>query len=306
MRDDLATGVLWHDETRRLRLSDRLARLAMQALIAEAELTPKPGLVDRRGAGAHCDLSLELLRRSASVLEPYFSSMAFASIGRAVDPSLREELALIGREAERAMYQATGGSNAHKGAIWSLGLLVAAAARKECHNAQQIAASAGAIARVPDHVQPALFTHGDIARIRYGAGGARSEAANNFPHVVAFGLPILRWRRAAGASELVSRLDVLLGIMSDLDDTCVLYRAGVEGLEALKSGAHAVLIAGGYGSVHGRNLLHKLNRGLIARHISPGGTADLLAATIFLDAIERQQSEISDGQSEWEARDGTA
>jgi ATP:dephospho-CoA triphosphoribosyl transferase len=36
-----------------------LAGLARQALIAEAELTPKPGLVDRRGSGVHSDLSLD-------------------------------------------------------------------------------------------------------------------------------------------------------------------------------------------------------------------------------------------------------
>src|SRR5271170_812742 len=87
----------------------RLARLARQALIAEAELTPKPGLVDRRGSGAHTDLSLENMRRSAVAIEPYFVQMALASRGAQPSQSIRERLALIGRQAERAMLDATGG-----------------------------------------------------------------------------------------------------------------------------------------------------------------------------------------------------
>src|SRR5260370_8400583 len=106
----------------------RLAVLAREALIAEAELTPKPGLVDRRGAGAHTDLSLSIMERSAFTIEPYFREMAFISEGAHPSQALREELAVVGRDAERAMLKATNGSNSHKGAIWILGLLISAAA----------------------------------------------------------------------------------------------------------------------------------------------------------------------------------
>ncbi|HXW91151.1 MAG TPA: triphosphoribosyl-dephospho-CoA synthase [Terriglobales bacterium] len=283
--------VLLHDETCRRRISDRLARLARQAMVAEAELTPKPGLVDRRGPGAHHDLSLELIRRSASVLEPYFSAMALISVGRAVDQSLRDELALIGRDAELAMYTATLGSNAHKGAIWILGLLVAAAAQ-ESGSAQEITMAAGAIARSPHRAQPAVLTHGEIVKILYGVAGARGEACNNFLHIVRFGLPTLRQRRAAGFSEQVSRLDALFNIMAQLDDTCVLYRGGMEALNAVKSGACDILSAGGSSTDCGRKRMRMLDDELAARNVSPGGSADLLAATIFLDAVERHLVEV--------------
>jgi triphosphoribosyl-dephospho-CoA synthase len=54
--------------------------------------------------------------------------------------------------------------------------------------------------------------------------------------------------------------------------------------------------------------MRELDRQLIARHISPGGSADLLAATIFLDAVERQQNEIRKDYelSKREGRDGAA
>jgi triphosphoribosyl-dephospho-CoA synthase len=285
---------------------NRIATLARQALAAEAELTPKPGLVDRRGPGAHFDLSLELMLESAAAIEPYFAAMGLASEGRRLDRSLRRQLAIIGRYAERAMYRVTQGSNTHKGAIWILGLLVAAAAGRPGQNAREIAAAAGAIARLPDRMQPELLTHGDIVRARYGAAGARGEAINDFPHVIKVGLPALRLKRAAGSSEQLCRLHALLSIMSCLNDTCVLYRGGVEALHAVKSGAQAVLMAGGPGSTQGQKEIRKLERDLITRNVSPGGSADLLAATIFLDALERRQGEISKDQSEWEESDGAA
>jgi triphosphoribosyl-dephospho-CoA synthase len=230
------------------------------------------------------------MMRSAAAIEPYFAAMASCSQGQIIDCNLRSQLAAIGRHAERAMYQATQGSNAHKGAIWILGLLVSAAIRVPGENAREIAATAGAIARLPDRAQPKLITHGDIVRNRYGAGGARMEASNNFPHVINCGLAMLRSRRANKHPEEVCRLDALLTLMAKLDDTCVLYRGGVDALSLVKAGAQAVLDAGGYGNANGRQRLRALDRELLARHVSPGGSADLLAATIFLDALEEERN----------------
>jgi triphosphoribosyl-dephospho-CoA synthase len=277
----------------------QIAELATQALVAEAELTPKPGLVDRRGSGAHTDLSLELLCRSAVTLKPYFSAMAGCAAGRRIEPALRHELAKIGRDAEQAMYEVTAGSNAHKGAIWILGLLVGAAATEAGRNATEIAATAGAIARLPDRSRPITQTHGEMAKIRYGVNGARGEACSNFPHIMRFGLPTLRRRRASGLFEQVSRLDALFSIMTHLDDTCVLHRGGIAALQVVQSRARAVLAAGGSGNECGRNQMRIFDEALIAMRVSPGGSADLLAATIFLDAIEREQGHVCADQSEW-------
>src|SRR6204780_5957381 len=197
------------------RRNDALAALAEQALIAEAELTPKPGLVDRRGSGAHNDLSLNLMRLSATSLRPFFAAMGAIATGRDLDTSLRRDLAAIGRDAERKMYQVTSGVNTHKGAIWNLGLLVAAAARSDVTHSGEIAADAGTIARLPDRAQPALITHGDMVRKRYGINaGARAEAASGFPHVLESGLVTLRIVRAAKLPEEICRLDALLSLMS--------------------------------------------------------------------------------------------
>lgn len=90
--------------------------------------------------------------------------------------------------------------------------------------------------------------------------------------------------RAAGASEDQARLDALMAIMTSLSDTCVLSRAGMAGLEAMRQGAGEVLAAGGCATA-GRAALARLDVQMLAQNASPGGAADLLAATLFLDRV---------------------
>lgn len=277
-----------------------LADLAVAALLDEAALSPKPGLVDGRGSGAHADLDLDLMCRSARALHPAFAAMAAAGL-RAARPgvALRETLGALGREAEAAMMRATGGVNTHRGAIWSLGLLVGAAgwhrraegshaahAAPAAHSVHAVARTAGAVARLPDRHRPARTGHkGERACLDYGVRGARGQAQAGFPHVLRAGLPELRRSRARGDAEPSARVNALLAIMSRLDDTCVLARAGREGLALMQSGAARVLAAGGIATLPGRRLLRALEAGMLACNASPGGAADLLAATFFLDRL---------------------
>lgn len=265
----------------------QLADLSVEALIAEAVLTPKPALVDRRGPGAHRDLDLARLLRSAGSLHGAFVRMAVFAAGREPDRALREQLALIGRAGERDMLAATGGSNAHRGAIWVIGLLVAARAMSGAGaTSSEVAARAGRIAAFPDRYAPPQDSHGARVCRRYGVPGARGEARAGFPHVVNVGLPALWASRAGGADETCSRLDALMAIMASLDDTCLLHRGGRPALEAAQSGARAVLAAGGSSTASGRRALLRLDAELLARHASPGGCADLLAACLFLDRAQ--------------------
>ena len=271
----------------------QLGHYAVAALIEEAELTPKPALVDRRGSGAHRDLDLATMARSAYALEPTFAALARAARRRG-EPSalLRTELAQIGRAGEQAMLHATGGSNAHRGAIWIVGLLVAGVCvgtpipGNTMHmNAAQICTRAAQIACFPDRFAAPSDSHGERARQRYQVGGARREAQEGFPHVIEVGLPALLAARSRGVDENAARVDALLAIMASLDDTCLLHRAGVAGLHAGQHGARRVLEAGGSSTPAGGAALADLERELLSLNASPGGTADLLAATLFLDML---------------------
>ncbi|MBD7066788.1 triphosphoribosyl-dephospho-CoA synthase, partial [Klebsiella pneumoniae] len=125
-----------------------LAHTASACLIDEARLSPKPGLVDSRGNGAHQDLNLALMERSARSLQPTFHALAEQSWRRPADIALRETVGRLGREGEAQMMLATGGVNTHRGAIWALGLLVSAVAMLGGEGqSQAIADAAAALAR---------------------------------------------------------------------------------------------------------------------------------------------------------------
>lgn len=271
-----------------LSLSERLADLAVDALIDEADLSPKPALVDRRGNGAHTDLHLGLMHASALSLWPAFKEMADAALQYGeVGVPLREAIGRMGREGEQAMLVTTSGVNTHRGAIWALGLLVAAAALEPQSNAASaVTLRAARLALLDDRHAPRPLSHGAQVAQRYGARGAREEAQLGFPAVIQRALPQLKRSRAAGHGEQNARLDALLAIMTRLADTCVLYRAGENGLHTMQRGAQAVLDAGGSASLAGRRRLHELDQQLIALNASPGGAADLLAACLFIDRIE--------------------
>jgi triphosphoribosyl-dephospho-CoA synthase len=264
--------------------ASELAGRAVGALVEEALLTPKPALVDGRGSGAHRDLDLERLLRSAHSLRDTFLEMAAVSEGQQPNQELREELAQIGRAGERDMFAATDGSNAHRGAIWIIGLLVAARAISGPDaDAGEVAVVGGTLAGFRDRYAPNEDSHGSRVCRRYGVGGARGEARAGFPHVVHAGLPALWRARAQGVDETCARLDALMTIMVTLDDTCLLHRGGLPALQAAQRGARAVMLAGGSSSVAGRGALLCLDTELLAHNASPGGCADLLAACIFLD-----------------------
>ncbi|WP_426118940.1 triphosphoribosyl-dephospho-CoA synthase [Pseudomonas sp. DSP3-2-2] len=275
-------------ESEALSLADHLADLAVEALIDEADLSPKPALVDRRGSGAHRDLHLGLMHASALSLWPAFKEMAEAAMEFGViGQPLREALGRIGREGEAAMLRTTEGVNTHRGAIWALGLLVTAAALEpENCSAASLSLRAAKLALIDDRHVIAQASHGQQVARRYGAMGAKEQAQLGFPAVLQFGLPQLQRSRATGHGEQNARLDALLAIMTTLSDTCVLYRAGTAGLNAMQRGAQRVLDAGGSASLSGRRCLHELDQQLLQLNASPGGAADLLAACLFIDSLE--------------------
>lgn len=275
-------------------LAKRLADLAVQALLDEANLSPKPGLVDRRGSGAHDDLHLGLMIDSAHSLWPTFHAMAEAAQRHAsMDSSLRATVGRLGREGEARMLDVTGGVNTHRGAIWALGLLSSAAAIHPGDlEPAAVAMRAATLAALDD---PALSlrqnSHGAEARRRYGVPGAREQAQQGFPAVIQHGLVQLRRSRANAAGEQNAQLDALLAIMTTLPDTCVLHRAGMAGLNSVQQGARKVLQAGGCAQLAGRRQLRELEHEMLALRASPGGAADLLAATLFLDRLAQMPAQ---------------
>jgi triphosphoribosyl-dephospho-CoA synthase len=265
-----------------------VADLAVHALLEEAELTPKPALVDRRGGGTHDDMDLSMLFSSAYALHPTFRDLAIRAYGCAPSRRLREELAAIGRRGEAAMFAITGGVNTHRGAIWALGLLTAAAVMAPADAPPaDIAALAGRVVSFPDRCAPTEASHGSLVARRYGVAGARGEARRGFPNVVDVALPVLRATREAGHPEQLARLDALIALIAHVDDTCLLHRGGRPALRAAQAGARAVMAVGSNATAAGRRAARSLEMTLLRHNASPGGSADLLAAALLLDALNR-------------------
>lgn len=262
-----------------------LGALSRACLCAEVETHPKPGLVSHRGRGSHRDMDADLLRRSAGVLEPFFAALAVAG-GRGAGMA---ELRRIGLVAEAAMLAATAGVNTHRGAIFGLGLLCAAAGWRAAGGEDGclgplVSARWGAeIASAPENTG----SHGASARQRFHVGGARAEAALGFPSAYGIGLPALRAARslAPGNAE-AARVQACMALIAVLEDTNLLHRGGAEGLAFAQSAAAGFLSMGGVGQLGWREAAETVHRGFVARNLSPGGAADLLAITLFLDAVE--------------------
>ncbi|MCL8011185.1 triphosphoribosyl-dephospho-CoA synthase [Streptomyces sp. AS02] len=265
------------------REDDTLAQAAVTALTGQLALAPKPGLPDPRDLRARVTRrDHRMLRWSAKALAPGLAAMAAAArrTGEPT-PALRGELGAIGRCTEHSVHLAGGG---HRGALWALGLLVAAAALDPGAGARDVAATAKRIAAHTDRRAPRRPSRGSSVSAKYGAAGARGEARAGFPHVRR-ALDALTEARSAGATEEQARLDALLTVMSTLQDTELLYTAGPIGLRQVQAGARGVLEAGGTATGPGAEALAALDADLHARAWSPRGSAGLLAGALFLDAL---------------------
>ncbi|KIX67842.1 triphosphoribosyl-dephospho-CoA synthase [Burkholderia pseudomallei] len=247
-------------------------------------------------AGSHDDMTADTFYRSAAALAPFFAELADAGARDAGMPALRK----IGLRAERAMLAATGGVNTHRGAIFGLGLLCAAAGlrgsrERRAQRGQAAGATLGDRRRSARGRQyeiaggpRAAASHGARAARRYGAGGARAEAAGGFARVYAVGVPALRdgARRARGDAE-AARVHACFALIAALDDdTNLLHRGGRDGVDFAQRTAREFLAAGGVGACDWRARAAAAHRAFVARRLSPGGAADLLAMSLFVAALD--------------------
>ncbi len=263
-----------------------LANALRAGALAELELSPKPGLVDREGSGSHQDLDLASMQNSVALLPRYFDELLEACERSASLP----ELAGIGRDAEARMWRAIG-ANAHAGAIFLGGLLLAALPEA------QLPCDAGPPAidswrrRIRELAgqhfasAPAPGSHGDRARERYGVGGIAGEALAGLP--LLFGELLDRYRASMlrGEGQRRAGFRVMALGMQLLEDTTALHRCGEAGLARVRSdGAELAALldddAAWPERVEAR--LRELDGLYRQLNLTMGGVADQLALTFAL------------------------
>ncbi len=282
-----------------------IAHCAVKSLLYEVSASPKPGLVDRFGTGAHKDMDYFTFLDSALVLKDMFYDCAKAGYEFEGDSAqvLFQQLRPIGIMGERRMLQATGGVNTHKGAIFSLGILCAAGGMLKKRGYESIPVSilsdtVKAMTRgvtgelkAPKGQRRTKKTSGERQYDEHGVLGIRGEVERGFPSVMEHGLPMLEAELMGGVlNKNDCMLQVLLNLLIHVDDTNVLARFGLEGIEIVRSMTRKALSLGGMHTEEGRAEVHKMDEVFVEKNISPGGTADLLAVTLMFHFLEQNDT----------------
>jgi triphosphoribosyl-dephospho-CoA synthase len=264
-----------------------IAFVARRSLCLEVATWPKPGLVSYRDSGSHRDMDAGTFYRSASAIEPFFQAFVAAGMQDAEMATLRS----IGIEAEHAMLAATDGVNTHRGAIFGMGMLCSAAGLRLARHIGG-ARSLGEI--VSDRWgrdillgSQTSLSHGGLAKRRFGAGGARHEAAHGFPTVYRVGLPALAEAAVLAPNDPeAQRVHTCFALIAALEDTNLLYRGGAEGLSFARTAAGQFMGRGGVGRAWWRKEAIAVHRQFVERRLSPGGAADLLGLSLFLRDLQ--------------------
>jgi len=273
-----------------------LARAAVRALYVEVALEPKPGLVSLRDSGSHSDMDAATFVRSLFALRHYFAHIAQAGAQGAGLPRLQA----LGLAAEARMLAATGGVNTHRGAVFGLGLLCAAAGRVAAlgqapraalvRSALQSTWGEALAARALAARAVAPVSNGQKAAQAHGLRSALDEAALGFPTVFEVALPALQAALAAGLGERAARVQALFATMAVLDDTNLVHRGGIAGLRWMQAQAQAFVAAGGVQQPGWLAQARALHLAAVQRRLSPGGSADVLASACWLVALEADRA----------------
>lgn len=265
-----------------------IARAAINALHQELCAYPKPGLVSLVDSGSHQDMDASTFMTSMSSLRTYFQEIALAGMRNAGFDELRR----FGLEAESRMLRATKNINTHRGAIFTLGLLAAGAGflisvgqPLEGHILSHVVRERwGKEILLSAPRKPC--SHGTLVASQYGVAGAREEAAAGFPHVFNLGVPALQKSLLKGVDFHSAIIQSFFSLMAVLPDNNLLFRGGEEGLLCAQVAAQSFLTEGGVYRENWQECARHIHHEFVARHLSPGGSADLLAATLFVHPLQ--------------------
>ncbi len=270
--------------------AETIASLAVRSLLYEVATTPKPGLVDLHDCGSHRDMDIFTFLASSAALQPYFAQCARIGMN-CKTADIFPKLRLPGKLAELTMLEATEGVNTHKGAIFSLGILCAAAGSLDAARRKPDAVSAQCRQLLQGMVQrefagvteSSARTAGQKLYIQYSITGIRGQAEAGFPAVMHAGLPKLQQGLRLGYDLNRCGCAALLALIAATDDTNLIARSDRDTqLSIVKKAKHLL----GHEPFPDFERLQQWNENFIARNLSPGGSADLLAVTYFLHFLD--------------------
>ena len=273
--------------------------LALEAMLLEANCAPAPGLVDRFNSGAHNDMDIYTFIKSSVALSSYMHN--FVYMGYMHKGALDTLLAFIrplGIEAEAAMFKATKGVNTQKGLIFLMGILCAAAGyvyRKYniikstlVFDAVKIMCQGLVAKELGNLPYDRKLTSGERLYHQYGIRSIRGELEDGLPIIQDIALPAYKKAISLGATDDALLIYTLLSIMTATEDTTIINRHDQDTLIMVQKSAKKLLSNDDILQLDGFDAVKDLDRQFIEQWISPGGSADLLAATHFLYVLENK------------------
>ena len=244
-----------------------LGVLAAQAMRDELNLKGKPGLIDN---GSHSDMNYEVMMRSINAIEPYLVKLAQLSYSDEM-PAVTT-VTSIGLQAESAMLEATGGVNTHKGAIFALGMMVAGIAHSVYRLHQvDVAKIREAIMTLAKGMPATSDTHGAAVRQKHHVKGALDMALEGYAQLFEDWMPYFQQVK----EDEQARLRLLLHIVSTLEDNNLYHRGGAE--LTLESQQRCAQVADNFRTEDNEALAEWMKK----HNMSPGGSADMLALSLF-------------------------
>lgn len=290
-RDEIISS----NEYKLTREAFRIGEAALLGMLYEVSASPSPGLVSPYSNGAHKDMDFFTFLKSSSSIA--YSMYLCAQTG--IDNpkwDILKHLRKIGIDAEDNMLKATGGVNTQKGLLFLLGILCAASGRcikrKLILNRLNISnlCSEICLGIVEKELRGIKadkeLSNGERLYIENGITGIRGEVERGIPTVINFGIPAYEDALKGGLITSEALCHSLIAIMEAVEDTTVINRCGMGGLLYMRSCAKRAMELGGMKSIEGREYITALNNDFIKRNISPGGAADLLAATVMIYELE--------------------
>lgn len=269
-------------------LWQHLDDLACEALYDELSLEHKPGLVCPSSNGSHTDMTHQTFIDSIASLKGYFATLSQFGYSDADFETIKAQ----GIYQETKMRTATCGINTHKGAIFNLGFICAAIGR--CLQAGLPLTANNICAQLVDRWQVDLTTrlardpssHGQKMQQKYGVTGAIEMVANGFDIIEHRVLPCFYDTMQRTQDFEKASMQALMLLISILSDTNIIWRGGMVQLTQAQQLANAFVQAGGVYQTDWRKQVQDIEHYFIEHNLSPGGSADLLAVTIFLYKVE--------------------
>lgn len=289
-----------------------ISGLAIQAMLYEVACNPSPGLVSVVSTGSHTDMDHYTFIDSTSSLIKYLTLSVQAGFSDENPKDILKKCRKLGIEAEKNMFKKTKGINTHKGMLFLMGICCIAIG-KTIYNKNPFSEIKNVIKdmckgivekelkplketinkynSIEEMIKEETLSYGEKLFVLYGMEGIRGEVERGIPIVFDFALDF--YKEASDLNKNDRLVNTLIGIMQYSEDSNVLHRHSLEELKKMQQDAKRIIKEGGIRNIKAKQKIFQMEEEFVKKGISPGGSADLLAITVFLNLVEEYINEIN-------------